>query len=67
MLAKIAGVLGNHDVSLREVLQRGQQNEAANLILLTHTTNEKSINAAVKELKDLSDAVITVDAIIRVE
>lgn len=69
VLAKIAGAMGSNNVSLREVIQRGaaRPDGSVTLILLTHTTNEKSIKAAIRELEKLNDAVVSIDAMIRVE
>lgn len=69
VLAKIAGVFGNHNVSINEVIQKENLLSGNNvtIILMTHRTNEKAINSATKELKKLESAVESIDAIIRVE
>lgn len=67
VLAKICGVLGDHGVSLTEVMQKGVSvNNTVTVIFITHRTHEESINAAVEVLKN-TDYVKSVDAIIRVE
>ena len=67
VLAKISGVLGDHGVSLTEVMQKGVSvNDTVTIIFITHRTHEESVNAAVEVLKT-TDYVKSVDAIIRVE
>ncbi|MEA5001955.1 MAG: homoserine dehydrogenase [Christensenella sp.] len=68
VLAKIAGILGKHDVSIESVIQKGAKEgeKAAPLILVTHKAHEKDLNKAIEEIKQL-DAVIDVPSCIRVE
>lgn len=65
VLAGIAGVFGNNNVSLASVVQK-TTGEVAELVMVTHRVREANLQAAVKELKGLS-AVKTVATIIRVE
>ena len=64
VLAQIAGVLGDHDVSIRSVWQEGRGG-AATLILVTHEAVEANQRAAVDAIGDL-DVVKQVAATIRV-
>ncbi len=64
VLAQIAGVLGDHDVSIRSVWQEGRGG-AATLILVTHEAVEANQRAAVEAIGDL-DVVKQVAATIRV-
>ncbi len=68
VLAKIAGILGKHDVSIESVIQKGAKEgqKAAPLILVTHKAHEKDLNKAIEEIKQL-DAVVDVPSCIRVE
>ena len=65
VLATIANVFAAESVSIQTVRQTGSGNEAE-LIVGTHRTSEKSINAAIKKLNSL-DVVRNVDSEIRVE
>ena len=64
VLAQIAGVFGDHDVSIRSVWQEGRGG-AATLILVTHQARESNQRAAVDAIGSL-DVVKQVAATIRV-
>ena len=68
VLAKIAGILGKHDVSIESVIQKGAKKgeQSAPLILVTHKAHEKDLQKAIEEIKEL-DAVVNVPSCIRVE
>ena len=48
VLAKIAGVLGEHAISIASVLQRGrsERDETVPLVMRTHTASERNLKAA---------------------
>lgn len=55
VLSKISGVLGNYDISIASVIQKGRKaGEAVPLIVLTHTAKEKDVIKAVTEIDKLS-------------
>lgn len=64
VLAQIAGVFGEHDVSIRSVWQEGRGG-AATLILVTHEAAEANQRSAVEAIRGL-DVVKQVAATIRV-
>ncbi len=68
VLAKIAGILGTHDVSIESVIQKSAApgEAVAPLILVTHKAHEKDLQKAIEEIKQLP-AVIDVPSCIRVE
>jgi homoserine dehydrogenase len=66
VMAKIAKVFGDNDVSLASVLQKQRLNPVVPLVLITHSVLEKNLNKSLKELKDLED-VIEISSVIRVE
>lgn len=67
VLATIASVFGNQDVSLNSVIQKKNTDEhMAELVLVTHDVLEKNIQDAIKIIKGLS-TVEAVANIIRVE
>jgi len=49
VLASVTQVLGEHDVSIKSVVQRGM-GERARLVMVTHTVPESSLRAAVDRL-----------------
>ena len=65
VLAKIAGVFGENEVSIKSVIQHGTGKEAR-IILITHAVREESLRATVKGLEGL-DVVNRIASIIRVE
>lgn len=66
VMAKIAKVFGDNNVSLASVLQKQRLNPVVPLVLITHSVLEKNLNKSLKELKDLED-VIEISSVIRVE
>lgn len=67
VLAGIAGVFGDHDVSLATVLQKnGSHTGAAELVLITHAVKEKHIQDALSVLKKMP-ITKSIENIIRVE
>jgi len=56
VLAKIANVLGEHDISIESVIQKGGESKKDNLvpvIMLTHRSREDNIQKALREIKEL--------------
>ena len=66
VLANIASVFGNQDVSLNSVIQKKIQDHNAELVLITHEVLEKNIQDALQIIRGLS-TVETVANLIRVE
>lgn len=67
VLASIAGVFGNHGVSLASVIQKnGRDKGVAELVVITHMVKEKDIQDALAVIKEMS---ITkhIDNLLRVE
>lgn len=57
VLAKVASVLGDHDISIESLLQKGGENKKNNLvpvIMLTHLSRESNVQKALREINDLS-------------
>ncbi|GAB6098649.1 homoserine dehydrogenase [Halanaerocella petrolearia] len=67
VLGKITGLLGEYNVSLESVIQKGRSvEEAVPLVLVTHKVKEGDLTAALEEIKAL-DEVREVANLIRVE
>ena len=67
VLGEITAILGRHNVSIRSVIQKGDEEEGqVTIVLVTHKTNEAQINSAIKEITDLK-SVHKIDNIIRIE
>ncbi len=64
VLAAVAGVFAQHDVSIRSVEQEGMGDEAR-LIFITHEAPEAAVQATLQELRHL-DAVDRVAGLLRV-
>ncbi|MCD6318731.1 homoserine dehydrogenase [Candidatus Aerophobetes bacterium] len=57
VLAKISNVLGNHNISIEAVLQKGNGEKKIKwvpIIMLTHKSREKDIQSALKQIDSLS-------------
>ena len=65
VLESVAHVFASHKVSIQTVRQTGSGNRAE-LIVMTHSSNESSLSATVKDLRNLA-AVTDVASVIRVE
>jgi len=65
VLASIAGVFGNHDVSLATVIQKHRSGNMAEIVVITDYVQEKHINDALQIIKGLS-IVSEISALIRV-
>jgi homoserine dehydrogenase len=64
VLAKIAGLLGDQNVSIESVIQEGR-GDNAELVLVSHEAAEKNLRTAINEIANL-DAVSSVTSTIRV-
>jgi len=64
VLAAIAGVFGNHGVSIQSMQQQGRDTEA-HLIFVTHLAREADLRATMHEVREL-DAVERVGSVLRV-
>lgn len=66
VLAGIAGVFGNHDVSLATVLQKDSREGFAQLVFITHLVEESNLRDALTVLNGMS-IVGAVENVIRLE
>jgi len=66
VLASIAFVFGNNDVSLASVIQKHTTGHSAEIVLVTHQVLEKNLQDALKIIKELS-TVNEISSVIRVE
>ena len=64
VLAAVAGVFGQHGVSIRSMEQEGLGHEAR-LIFITHLARERDVRATMRDLRDL-DAVDSIGSMLRV-
>jgi len=64
VLATIAGLLGDQNVSIESVIQEGR-GDNAELVLVSHEAEEKNLRTAINEIANL-DAVSSVTSTIRV-
>jgi len=66
VLSRIAGVLGNHAISIASVLQKGQGASAIPIFIVTHRAKESDMRAALAEVDRLPD-VLDRTRMIRIE
>ena len=65
VLAQVASAFGNHDVSIKSVLQEGRGDDAT-LMIVTHMAPERAQQAAKDEIAALA-VVRSVASVVRVE
>lgn len=66
ILARIAKILGDRNISIEKMIQKPINKTSAHLMLSTHTCYEKDINEALKQIVD-SGVVIAKPVMIRIE
>jgi len=67
VLSKISGILGNYNISIASVIQKGRRvGEAVPLVVLTHEAKEKDVRQAISEIDQLP-VVMDKTIFIRVE
>ena len=67
VLSKISGILGNHNISLRSVHQKGRKSEGfVPIVMFTHLAKEAEVFKALSEIQSL-DVVTDKPALIRIE
>ncbi len=54
VLSKISGILGDNNISIESMIQKGRKREkAVSMVLMTHEAREKDMMKALKEIKKL--------------
>ncbi len=67
VLSQLSGVLGQHDISISSVLQRGRKDgQTVPVVMTTHMAVERNIRAALREI-DALPAVSSPTTVIRIE
>jgi len=67
VLAQISGILGNHRISIAQMIQRGRkEGGSVPLVIMSHTALERDVGNAMREIKALS-CVSEQPVVIRVE
>lgn len=66
MLASIASVFAQHEVSIASVVQKRKTKQAAELVLITHLVKEAYLQDALSAIQDLP-FVTQINNVIRVE
>ncbi len=67
VLSKIAGILGEHQISIATVIQKGrQEGSSVPIVMLTHEAREEEVQKALKKIDQL-DVVTAPTKLIRIE
>lgn len=66
VLASIAGIFGDHGVSLASVIQRRADEGAAEIVWITHEAAERDMRSALRAIEELS-VVSGIGSVLRVE
>lgn len=68
VLAAMAGVFADHNVSVHSVMQRGQTNaDTVEIVYITHTAQERAIREVIDDIAKLDNVLRTTPSLIRVE
>jgi homoserine dehydrogenase len=52
ILSKLAGILGDHDISIASVVQRGRERGGnVPLVMITHEATEQNIQTAIQKIE----------------
>ena len=65
VLAKVAGIFAKYNISIIDLIQKGEELDTIPIILITHETGELSVRRAVEKIGQLED-VTEVNSVIRV-
>lgn len=66
VLAKVAGIFAKYNISIVDLIQKGDEQDHIPIVLVTHETSELSLRRAVDKIRALED-VVEVNSVIRVE
>jgi len=67
VLSKISGVLGNHDISIQSVQQKGRKTDGSvPVVMVSHLAREANVQKALADINNL-DVVSDVPVLIRIE
>ena len=67
VLSNISGILGEHNISISSVIQKGRDTKkAVPLVIVTHEAQEKNLRHALKKIDEL-DTVMDETKVIRIE
>ncbi len=66
VLAKVATILGEQDISIKTMVQKEQNDQSASLLLSTHVCKESDIKTALQKIED-SGVVKSTPIMIRIE
>jgi homoserine dehydrogenase len=54
VLSKVSGILGEHEISIASVIQKGRRvKEAVPIVMMTHEAKEKNVRQALKAIDGL--------------
>jgi homoserine dehydrogenase len=68
VLSKISGVLGQHNISIASVIQKGRRvGETVPLVMMTHHACERDMQAALQEIDQIASDITAKTVLIRVE
>ena len=65
VLAKVAGIFAKYNISIIDLIQKGEGMDNIPIILITHETGELSVRRAIEKISALED-VLEVSSVIRV-
>jgi homoserine dehydrogenase len=67
VLSKIAGVLGEYNISIAQVVQRATGKSVVPVVMITHKAKEKDLQNAITEIEKMKNIIKQKTMIIRIE
>ena len=64
-MAKAAGIFAKYNISISDLIQKGEDIENIPIILITHETGECALRRAMEKIAQIED-VVEIDSVIRV-
>ena len=65
VLAKVAGIFAKYNISISDLIQKGEDIENIPIILITHETGECALRRAMEKIAQIED-VVEINSVIRV-
>lgn len=65
VLAQITSILGNHKVSIEQIIQKRKSDQKAEIVVMTESVKEKHLSAAVNEISSL-DVISDIASLVKV-
>ena len=66
VLAHVAGVLGENEIGIESVIQKGRSGDSVPVLVMTHAASEAAVRSAIEIIDELDD-VTAPTCLVRIE